>query len=213
MALPAHYSPITGPAVGRLPRPRLPRLGARSAWTAAAMALAILVVDAIINPRAFFDLWLMMEIQQVDAPGIPAAVGFVNDLTSSTGAVAMWGLAVLSFALARWWLPAMAMMTLPIGGLVNEGIGRLLVTRTRPHLAELARGSGNNEERSFPSGHVTGAVLFYGLVFVLAGRIRQPLLRRAVRTAAAGPIVLVGFARVWDGAHWPTDVLGAYALG
>src|SRR5918997_527652 len=140
MALPARYLPTTGSAVGRSPLLRLPRIGERGAWIAALTVLAILVVDAMINPRAFFDLWLMQEIQQVEAPGLPAAVGYVNDLTSSTGAVAMWGLAVLSFALARWWLPAMTMMTLPVGGLVNEAIGRLLVTRTRPHLAELARG-------------------------------------------------------------------------
>ena len=231
MALSFPSPPITGPAVGRVPqaqvaqtqvaRARAPRalvspwhrFGLSGVGIAAAVAFAIFLIDAMVNPRAFFDLWLMHAIQRVEAPGLSEGVRVVNDLTSSTGAVAMWGLAVLTFAFARWWLPALAMLTLPIGGIVNEGIGHLLVTRTRPHLEELARGSGNDEERSFPSGHVTGAVLFYGLVFVIAGRIQNPLLRRTVRTAAAVPIGLVGFARVWDGAHWPTDVLGAYALG
>jgi membrane-associated phospholipid phosphatase len=213
MALPARYQPINGPAVGRLPLPSLPRFGVRAAGIAATVAFLIFLIDAMVNPRAFFDLWLMHAIQRVEAPGLESTVRVVNDLNSSTGAVAMWGLAVLAFALVRWWLPALAMLTLPVGGIVNEGVGRILVTRTRPHLEELARGSGNDEERSFPSGHVTGAVLFYGLVFVLAGRIRHPLLRRTVRTGAAVPIGLVGFARVWDGAHWPTDVLSAYALG
>ena len=36
----------------------------------------------------------------------------------------------------------------------------------------------------------------------------------AVARASAGiVIVLTGFDRVWSGAHWPSDVLGAYALG
>ena len=216
MALPFPSPPITGPAVGRVPQIHLSflsRISLGGVGIAATVAFAIFLIDALVNPRAFFDLWLMQAIQRVEAPGLEPALGIVNDLTSSTGAVAMWGLAVLAFALARWWLPALTMLTLPLGGIVNEGVSRFLVTRTRPHLEELARGSGNDEERSFPSGHVTGAVLFYGLVFVLAGRIQHPLLRRTVRTAAAVPIGLVGFARVWDGAHWPTDVLGAYALG
>ena len=53
----------------------------------------------------------------------------------------------------------MAAATLPLGGAINLAIGEFLVGRTRPHLAELARASGNFEERSFPSGHVQGAVL------------------------------------------------------
>ncbi|MBA2277040.1 MAG: phosphatase PAP2 family protein, partial [Chloroflexia bacterium] len=194
-------------------RSAFPRPGLRGIGITAAVAFLVLLIDAMVHPRAFFDLWLMQTVQRVEAPGLASLLRVVNDLTSSTGAVAMWVLAVVILAVARWWLPALAMLTLPVGGILNEGVGHLLVTRTRPHLAELTRGSGNHEERSFPSGHVTGAVLFYGLVFVLAGRIRDPLLRRMVRVAALGPLVLVGFARVWDGAHWPTDVLGAYALG
>ena len=85
---------------------------------------------------------------------------------------------------------------------------------TRPHLAELARTSGNWEERSFPSGHVMGAVMLYGLLFVVARRIAlPPAPPRDPGASASAIIATVGFARVWDGAHWPTDVLGAYALG
>jgi membrane-associated phospholipid phosphatase len=171
------------------------------------------LIDAMVRPRAFFDVRLMQLVQGIEAPGLVNFVRRVNELTSTSGAIAAWALALVVFALARWWVPVLALFTLPAGGIVNEGIGLLLVSRTRPHLPELARTSSNYQEHSFPSGHVTGAVLLYGLLFVIVGRIRHTMLRRLIRSALLVPLVTVGFARVWTGAHWPTDVFGAYALG
>ena len=38
-------------------------------------------------------------------------------------------------------------------------------------------------------------------------------LRRTLALSALVPILTVGFARIEDGAHWPSDVLGGYMLG
>src|SRR5215203_4590387 len=102
MALPFPSPPITVPAVGRLPfrLPHLSRFGLRGAGIAATVTFLIFLIDALVNPRAFFDLWLMHQIQQIEAQGLTEGIRIVNDLTSSTGAVAMWGLAVLGLALA-----------------------------------------------------------------------------------------------------------------
>jgi membrane-associated phospholipid phosphatase len=35
----------------------------------------------------------------------------------------------------------------------------------------------------------------------------------AAAVLAAGVIALMGWDRVYDGAHWPSDVLGGYATG
>jgi undecaprenyl-diphosphatase len=207
---------ITRHAVPRgrsLSVPRLPRPTVRGLGLLAAVAFLLLLVDALLHPRAFFDLWAMQRVQAVDAPWLPGLMDAVEVLTDSTGAVAAWGLVLLAVLAARWWVPAMALAALPLGGAIDLAIGEFLVGRTRPHLAELARDSGNFEERSFPSGHVQGAVMLYGLLFVVARRIAFRPLRLAVQGGSLAVVALVGFARVWDGAHWPTDVLGAYALG
>lgn len=196
-----------------LSRPHLPQLTVRRLGVASAAVFLLLLIDALLHSRAFFDLSLMTTIQAIDPPGQRGAIDTVGDLTSSTGAVAMWIIVIVAFMLARWWVALLGAMTLPLGGIANYVFGELLVARTRPHVEELERTSRNFEERSFPSGHVMGAVMLYGFVFVVARRVHSRILRFAIQGASLAIIASVGFARVWTGAHWPTDVLAAYALG
>jgi undecaprenyl-diphosphatase len=201
-------------ATGGLAAPQLsiPRPGLRGLGIGAAVAFLVLLVDALLNEQTRFDVWGITQIQRLDLPGWATLSHYVGELTSSEGAVAAWALAILLFVGLRWWIAAAAFFALPIGGIVNLGVGEL-VERTRPHLAELERSSKNFEERSFPSGHVEGAVLFYGLLFVVARRIANPILRWMVQGGSLAVLATVGLSRVWTGAHWPTDVLAAYALG
>ena len=67
---------------------------------------------------------------------------------------------------------------------------------------------------SFPSGHVLGATLFYGfLIYCAEISISNKPVRRVIQGSLAMVIALMGYARVELGAHWPTDVLGGYAIG
>ena len=67
---------------------------------------------------------------------------------------------------------------------------------------------------SFPSGHALGATLFYGfLIYWAEVSISNKPVRRLVQGSLAFVIVLMGYSRVELGAHWPTDVLGGYAIG
>lgn len=192
------------------------RAGAASRRTLAAglaVLFFILLVDGMLNARAAFDLPLIKAVQQVDAPGLATGISLIERLTSSEGAIASWLIVLVFFSAIRLWSVAVALFLMPIGGVLNQLVGEVLVERTRPHLAELERTSLNFEDRSFPSGHVMGAVLLFGLLFVAARRLPSRSLRFAAQGASLFVIAAVGPARVWDGAHWPSDVFGAYALG
>jgi membrane-associated phospholipid phosphatase len=210
MALFAHHA-LPGTTHRRLPVVAKP--DRRGIALTFGFAFLLLLIDAILHPRAFFDLWAINSIQRIDTPGLHPLFETVERLTNSEGAIATWTVAVIAFLALRWWAPAIALGLLPLGGVVNEGIGTLLVDRERPHLADLARTSSNWEERSFPSGHVMGAVMFWGLLFVVARRIGNRAVRLAVQSTSVVVLATVGVERLWEGAHWPTDVLGAYALG
>jgi membrane-associated phospholipid phosphatase len=65
----------------------------------------------------------------------------------------------------------------------------------------------------FPSGHVFGETIVYGLVILYAGRLIpiKPL-SWAIRIACVVEIAVGAPARLYTGAHWPSDVVGAMLL-
>ncbi|HEY1929627.1 MAG TPA: phosphatase PAP2 family protein [Caulobacteraceae bacterium] len=67
---------------------------------------------------------------------------------------------------------------------------------------------------SFPSGHsVMSPVVYFTLaILISAGEIRRPA-RILLVGGAAILVVAIGVSRVYLGVHWPTDVLGGWALG
>lgn len=66
----------------------------------------------------------------------------------------------------------------------------------------------------FPSGHTMGSTLLYGLLALIAARFISRLEWRIVVFVAASLMVaLVGLTRIYLGAHFLTDVLGAIAIG
>jgi membrane-associated phospholipid phosphatase len=66
----------------------------------------------------------------------------------------------------------------------------------------------------FPSGHTMGATLFYGvLALVVTYWIRSWLRRSLIGFVAAAVIALIGVSRIYLGAHYFTDVIGAIAIG
>lgn len=173
----------------------------------------LLTLDALVNEQTRFDVRVINEVQRVDAPFLHEAVTAISTLTASEGAILMWALTFIAFAVTRWWLPALATLTLPIGGVLNQIVGELLVERTRPDPGVVTRTVADIQAASFPSGHVMGAVMLYGFLLFVATRIDNRALRLAIQIPSAIVIVAIGFVRVWEGAHWPTDVLGAYAYG
>ena len=67
---------------------------------------------------------------------------------------------------------------------------------------------------SFPSGHVAAGVVLYGGLVVIAASITES--KAVARVAAIPAVVVVGYvasARVYEGVHHPTDVIGGAVLG
>jgi undecaprenyl-diphosphatase len=92
-----------------------------------------------------------------------------------------------------------------IAGLLNIPI-RTLVARPRPFVdhSGLEVLVGGKEDFSFASDHATLA---------MAIAVALLLVDRRIGAAAALLALLEGFCRVYMGVHYPSDVLGGYALG
>jgi membrane-associated phospholipid phosphatase len=65
----------------------------------------------------------------------------------------------------------------------------------------------------FPSGHVFGEVLVYGLIFWQAPRVlRWPPLASVIRVFCVGAIILGFVSPLYLGAHWLSDCIGGALL-
>ena len=110
---------------------------------------------------------------------------------------------------AYYWLLGLV-LTVP-GGMLLNVLLKYTFHRARPSfddpLVRLA-------SYSFPSGHASGAALFYGfLAAYLVGVLAQTGARVVLLCAAAGMVALVALSRVYLGAHYLSDVLAGVAFG
>lgn len=118
--------------------------------------------------------------------------------------------AALSWRLAGWRGAAAAILCFAGMWLAGPSL-QSLVGRPRPSSA-LIRVAGSSAGFSFPSifGLTYGAT--FGFVALVAWQQRTSRFR-AMILALCGLLLLIGgSARVALGAHWPSDVLGAYLL-
>lgn len=127
-----------------------------------------------------------------------------------------WALTVVAlviFLARRRRTEACALFVSVAGGELTNRIIKWLVGRPRP-VPALVHVSGEWARESFPSGHVTFYVCFFGFLFFAAYGVlhRGTNARRVALALSALPVLLIGCSRVYLGAHWTSDVLGAYLL-
>lgn len=109
----------------------------------------------------------------------------------------------------RYWVVALWLSV--FGGLLLNRILKLVFHRARPHFRDAVQ---SLTSYSFPSGHTMIATVFYGALaaFVIANSKSWSLRIFSVAMALT-LIMLVAFSRIYLGAHYLSDVLGAMAEG
>lgn len=135
-----------------------------------------------------------------------------NALGTTAWVSALFVLILVAVVALRWWRDAcflIVVMLLRIVAMAFKGvIGSPRPTIAQANLQEVYHGTG------FPSGHtLTSTILLGGLAFVMVRHLRGrwvPVLACAIWIIG---VLATGFARVWSGAHWASDVLGAAMLG
>ncbi|ARY90987.1 MULTISPECIES: phosphatase PAP2 family protein [Lacticaseibacillus] len=110
-----------------------------------------------------------------------------------------------------------AVFTASVGaimGVLNVSI-KYLIQRPRPFIADpqiraLVKASGF----SFPSGHSSGTMMFYGTIILLAWTLfKHPTGKWLITILAVLMIGLTGYSRIFVRVHYPTDVFAGFSLG
>lgn len=157
-----------------------------------------------------FDAQIIRFVRQYTMPVLNQFMLFISDIGFGKNYLVMV-LAAGSWLLYRRHWPELVlfMATLAGGGVINF-ILKHLFQRARPEAFRIVDASGY----SFPSGHATAAICFFGVMTFLLWRTRTTVWERWLLLAgSSGLVVLIGISRIYLGVHYPSDIIAGYSSG
>ena len=184
-------------------------------WLAAGLAFSAFVVLAFVEladevvegeSRAF-DRAVLLWIHSTFPGWLNEPMRLITALGYYWFVLPLLVVVVFLFYRRGWRLSAVLLSVSTAGSILLTTILKAVFERARP---ELFNSGYHASFYSFPSGHATVAVGFYGmLTLILAYRLRG-FARWAVLLSGVLIVLLIGFSRLYLGVHYPTDVLAGY---
>jgi undecaprenyl-diphosphatase len=184
-------------------------------WLTAGLALSASVIwastelaDVVVEGESrAFDRAVLLWIHTTFPDRLDGTMRIVTALGDYWVVLPLLAVAVTFFYLQGWRLSAMLLLVSTAGSAVLTTVLKSVFERARPEFVD----SGYHASfYSFPSGHATVAVGFYGmLTLVLAYRLRKTA-RWAVAVSGLLVVILIGFSRLYLGVHYPTDIVAGY---
>lgn len=163
------------------------------------------------EPLTVADAQLSTWLHSHATPSLTSAMFVVTYLGSGAVATCIavtFGL-YLIWRRRFYWLAAF--LSSVYGGVLLNRILKYAFQRPRPHFDDPLLSLSSY---SFPSGHTMTATVVYGvLAAYFFTTTRDWRWRLVIFCAASLLILLVGFSRIYLGAHYLSDVLGAMAEG
>jgi len=156
-----------------------------------------------------FDVPIATFIQQMNWGPVVYPMEWIN---ASAG---IWQVLIGAVAVVALFVLERRAGWLMLIGSISSGLDnviKIVISRQRPP-ADLVHILSPTTGFSYPSGH---AVFFTWMSFMIAVSLApkiRPAYRPVLWILAALVIVLTCIARVWAGAHWPSDVMGGVLLG
>ena len=154
-----------------------------------------------------FDRAVLLWIHQNVPDWLDGPMRLVTALGNYYIVVPLLAFAVFVFHRRGWRLSAVLLVVSTGGSIVLTTVLKGVFRRARPELFD----SGYHASfYSFPSGHATVAVGFYGMLTVILAYHLRGLARWLVAASGLLVVLLIGFSRLYLGVHYPTDILAGY---
>ncbi|MDE1919566.1 MAG: phosphatase PAP2 family protein [Patescibacteria group bacterium] len=176
------------------------------------LLLAFLIMEVLAAPDFMTtgDQWFDTLLLSVRSPFFLGFFGGITYLGNAVVVVGMTGISLLYlFFSKRHRIYAYGLATTVAGAGASAYVLKEIVARARPGglIPSVVETSF-----SFPSGHATASMAFYGFAaYILCMLFPE---RKALTIAIATILIaVVGFSRLYLGVHFPSDVLAGYLIG
>ena len=173
----------------------------------------ILTAIVLLLPTTFIDLQFSKVIQKTSNPILDFLMKAISWFGAMHVAATMVIGSALIFVIRGRIREAIFTIATLLVSVVTFGI-KILIDRPRPG-EELVNIVEKARYQSFPSGHTSFYVVFFGFMIFLLVRNRyfKRWLRYPVVLVLLALIFSIPFSRIYLGAHWFTDVAAGFLLG
>lgn len=181
----------------------------RSLWTPTILVALIAAMLLFGGPDNAADSAVVKYLETVRAAH-PTFTWAATIVTQVGGAYATLGIAAFAaiwLMMQHRWRPAWFLVGGALAARLMLDGAKLIVDRPRPHFDVHPVITHSS---SFPSGHSGNTMSIYLMVALVLAPAR---LRVQALTLAACVAVVSGLTRPFLGVHWPSDVIGGWALG
>ncbi|KIL43198.1 phosphatase PAP2 family protein [Jeotgalibacillus campisalis] len=168
--------------------------------------------EVLENEMFMIDRYAADFAESLATPGVTTFFAWITELGSvwalTLGSIIMLVVLWVFYQRKKWrivyFVIAMGGVTLLIAGL------KAAFSRDRPNIIDAYDGTGY----SFPSGHSTAPIVFYGFIIYLVMRSKLNALAKWLINIFLGILILlIAFSRLPLGVHYFTDVIGGLSLG
>jgi membrane-associated phospholipid phosphatase len=181
---------------------------------AAAGLLALLVLAGLLVTRlepgsdvAEQDTAVVEWLAGERTPALNAASGTAAELGNTLVVLGVGLATALVAAVLRRWRVVLVLAVALVGELVLFLTTTAVIDRPRPPVPHLD--AQLPPTSSFPSGHTAASICLYGGIAALVLAATRAWWRWLVLAVAVALVASVALARLYRGAHFPTDVLGS----
>jgi undecaprenyl-diphosphatase len=217
----ANTAPQERRSLGQMLRPSPPEIKLLLALALSAFALWVFIEIAEEmreGDTRVFDTRLLMLFRNAADPALPLGPNWLRevmrDITAlgSTFVLLLVTIASVGFLALSGNRGVAALVLVSVGGgMAISAALKAAFDRPRP---DAVLHTMQVYSASFPSGHaLMSAVVYLTLGALIAATVRDNRLRLYILSLGLVITLLVGISRVYLGVHWPTDVIGGWALG